>query len=82
MSQMSILRRVVDPEQPFLAPEAARAILRLRFSPADVRKMNQLAAKSRRGTLAPGDEEELENFIRVGQTLGILQSQARRSLLH
>ena len=34
-SEMSILRRVVDPEQPFWSADAARAILRLRFSAAD-----------------------------------------------
>jgi len=31
-SEMAILRWVVDPEEPFLSEEAARAILRLNFS--------------------------------------------------
>ncbi len=42
--------------------------------------MNRLAAKNREGQLTPEEEEELSNYIRVGQTLGILQSKARRSL--
>ena len=42
--------------------------------------MNRLAARNRAGKLKPQEEEELNNFIRVGQTLGILQSKARRSL--
>jgi hypothetical protein len=79
-SEMAILRRVVDPEEPFLAPEAARAILRLRFSTSDRGRMNRLAAKNRQGKLKPEEEVELENYIRVGQTLGIFQSKARRSL--
>ena len=79
-SEMGILRRVVDPDQPFLSPDAARAILRLNFSVADRRRMAQLASKNRSGTLKPVEEMELDNFIRVGQTLGILQSKARRSL--
>jgi hypothetical protein len=77
---MAILRRVVDGEEPFRSTEAARAILRLRFSPRDQARMNRLAAKNREGTLKPEEEEELNNYLRVGQTLGILQSKARRSL--
>jgi len=79
-SEMAILRRVVDPDQPVLSAEAARAILRFRFSASDKRRMNRLAAKNRQGKLTAEEEEELSNYIRVGQTLGILQSKARRSL--
>jgi hypothetical protein len=80
VSEMSILRRVVDPERPFLSQDAARAILGLSFSAADRARMNRLAEKNREGTLSPKEDEELSNYIRVGQTLGILQSKARRSL--
>lgn len=79
-SEMAILRRIIEPEQPFLSAEAARAILRLDFNAADRTRMNQLAAKNREGKLTVSDEQELNNYIRVGQTLGILQSKARRSL--
>jgi hypothetical protein len=77
---MAILRRVVDSNQPMLSADAARAILRLRFSATDQRRMNRLAAKNRQGKLKPEEEVELNNYIRVGQTLGILRSKARRSL--
>ena len=80
LSAIAILRRIVDPEQPFLSTEAAQAILRLDFSAADRARMNALAAKNREGKITFGDEQELNNYIRVGQTLGILQSKARRSL--
>ena len=79
-SEMAILRRVVDPEEPFRSVEAAEAILGLRFSAADRARVNRLAAKNRQGKLKPEEEEALNNYIRVGQTLGILQSKARRSL--
>jgi hypothetical protein len=77
---MAILRRVVDPEEPFLSEEAARAILRLDFSALDRARINKLAAKNRAGKLTAAEDEELSNYIRVGQLLGILQSKARRSL--
>jgi hypothetical protein len=79
-SEMAILRRVVDPDEPFRSVEAARAILGLRFSASDRTRMNRLAARNRHGKLKPEEEEALNNYIRVGQTLGILQSKARRSL--
>jgi hypothetical protein len=79
-SEMEILRRVVDPDEPFRSVEAAQAILGLRFSASDRARMNRLAAKNRQGKLKPEEEETLKNYIRVGQTLGILQSKARRSL--
>jgi hypothetical protein len=79
-SEMAILRRVIDPDEPFLSPEAARAILRLRFKASDRARMNRLAAKNRQGKLKADEEAALDNYIRVGQTLGILQSKARRSL--
>lgn len=79
-SEMAILRRVIDPDTPFLSEEAARAILRLTFDSTDRARMNQLAAKNREGKLTPAEEETLNNYIRVGQTLGILQSKARQTL--
>jgi hypothetical protein len=79
-SEMAILRRVVDLDEPFQSAVAARAILRLRFRASDCARMNRLAAKNRQGKLKPEEEAELDDTIRVGQTLGIFQSKARRSL--
>jgi hypothetical protein len=79
-SEMDIFRRIVDPEEPFLSAEAARGILSLDFSAADRERMNELAARNREGRVSPAEEQELSNYIRVGQILGILQSKARRSL--
>jgi len=50
----------------------------LDFTAADRARMNQLAAKNCEGKLTPTEEQELNSYIRVGQTLGILQSQVRR----
>jgi hypothetical protein len=79
-SEMDIFRRIVDPETPFFSEEAARGILRLKFAAADQDRMNELAARNRQGQVSPAEEQELSNYIRVGQILGILQSKARRSL--
>ena len=79
-SGMAILRRIVDPEEPFPSEEVARAVMRWTFCPVDVRRMSRLAEKNRGGKWSVSEEQLLNNDIRVGQTLGILQSKAWRSL--
>lgn len=79
-SEMAILRRVVNPDEPFFSLEAANAILQLTFSAADRLRMDRLASRNREGKLKPAEVEVLDNYIRVGQTLGILHSKARQSL--
>jgi hypothetical protein len=79
-SEMAILRRVVDRKHSALSQEAAGAILRLDFDATDRKRMNDLAAKNRAGRLTPLEEAELDNFIHVGQMLGILKSKARKAL--
>ena len=79
-SELDIFRRIVDADRLPLSAEAAESLLRLSFSRADQRRMNQLAEKNRQGRLRPTEEEEFNNFLRAGQLLGILQSKARQSL--
>jgi hypothetical protein len=70
----------VKPEQANLTPELARAILKLDFDPEDHRRVDELSAKARQGTLTPEERAELEESIRVGNELAVLQSKARLSL--
>jgi hypothetical protein len=79
-SEADIFRRIVDRDELFLTPAAAQGILRLDFSTADRQRMNELAARNREGRVSDTEEQELGNYIRVGQILGILRSKARRSL--
>ena len=65
-----------------LDPAAARALLRLRFSRADLNRADELAAKASAGTLAPAEERELEDYRTVGTALEFLKSKARLSLKH
>ncbi len=79
-SEAAIFRRVLEPEKPMLSPDAARSILALDFAPADRERMNSLAARAREGALSSDEDEELENYLLVGDLLAIMQSKARRSL--
>lgn len=79
-SEASILSRVIAPDEKDLSPEAARSILEWKFPPADVEKMNSLSQKARAGKLSAEEQEELDNYERVGHLIAIAQSKARLSL--
>lgn len=58
----------------------ARHVLTLGFADADVARMHELAERNRAGELTPGEAAELDDFIRAGDLLAILQSKARMRL--
>ena len=63
-----------------ITPTAARALLKLRFPPRDVARMQDLAARRRRGDLTESESVEIDTFERMGCLLDILHSKARRVL--
>lgn len=79
-SEAAILSRVIRPNKGSWSREAAESILEFDFPAADIRRMNALAAKARRGTLSTADQVELENYQDVGRLMELLQSKARLSL--
>lgn len=79
-SDAAILSRLLDAEQPMLTQDAAKSILGLEFASSDRDRMNQLAEKSREGSLSEEERDELENYERVGHLLSLMKSKARRTL--
>lgn len=75
-SEAAIWERVIHPTGVMSRVEA-RQIIALKFSAEERRRMRDLAERNRSGTLAPGEEEELDNICRVGNTLSLLMSRAR-----
>ena len=78
--EVDILTRIIDPSNPTLAPEAARALLDLSYTDADHARVSELARKSNEGTLTPEEREQLEGYVFVGDLLALLKSKARLSL--
>jgi hypothetical protein len=70
---------ILYPDGTIPAP-AASVLLDLSFTPAHRRRMKQLSAKARAGTLSPEEEFEMQSFERVGDLLSILKSKARQAL--
>ncbi|SPE55499.1 conserved hypothetical protein [Verrucomicrobia bacterium] len=79
-TEIAILSRVIRPDRGTWSRAAAQAVLEFDFAPADVRRMNTLAAKAHRGALSVTEEAELDNYRRAGRLLELLQSKARLSL--
>ena len=79
-SGVAILTRVLQPEDAVLSPDAARSLSSLKFDKSDTRRMNQLAAKARQGTLSETERFEAEQYNLVSHLLALLQAKARTTL--
>jgi hypothetical protein len=65
-----------------LTPTLARHLLKLQFDERDRMRMHDLAVKNQAGKLSAAKRRELDNYVRVGTLLSILQSRARERLRH
>ena len=79
-SEVAIFSRILEPDQATLSAAAAGFILELGFSHVDKDRMRHLSAKAREGTLSPDEQDEINNYERVGHILSLMKSKARRSL--
>ena len=79
-SEAAIFSRVWTHEGRPLPVVLARHVLKLRFSAEDEARMHELATRNQQGVLSPDESDELDNFVRVGDLLAILQSKARQRL--
>jgi hypothetical protein len=76
---LAIWERILTPD-PAMPPETACYLLRLDFTPADHARMEDLSGKAEAGTLTPAEQAELDDYVRVGHQLALLQSKARVAL--
>jgi hypothetical protein len=79
-SEAAILSRVVHGSKLNLPPEAAKALLNLRFAEKDKKKMHGLAVKNQKGKLSATEEQELDSYVRIGRFLDLLSATAAKSL--
>jgi hypothetical protein len=63
-----------------LTPGVARHLLKLGFDAADEARVHELAEKNEAGDISESELAELDQFVRVGAVLTILQSRARKLL--
>jgi hypothetical protein len=70
---------LLAPEQP-VSRELAEYLLQFRFGRRDVDRMNELSRKAQCNALSTEKEQELDEYVFVGDMLGILHSKARQRL--
>ena len=80
VSEGDILEDLIVPDRPDLPPEAARAILELRFNEAAQMRIRELLDKNNLGTITVEERDELEKYLRVGQFVDLMQAKAQLSL--
>ena len=79
-SDADILEHVVSPMNGGMTPDAARAILDLKFDKDATRRIRQLLQKNNRGTISADERITLEKFLRIGKLIDLFQAKARLSL--
>jgi len=78
-TETAIWERVIKPGDADLSQDVAQFILHLDFREEDHERMEELAQKSNDGTLTADERAELENYVRVGNVMALMQSKARLS---
>lgn len=76
-SEAAIWERIIHRERP-MSRDTAREVLKLEIADVDKARMKELAERNRAGALAAGEDEELDDFCRVGTLLSLLKSRARQ----
>jgi len=79
-SEVAIFGRMIQAEDGNLEPNLARYLLTLGFPTPDQQRMNDLASRNQAGRLNSNEQDELQNYVRSGHLLALLQSKARKSL--
>ena len=79
-TEAAIFARPWDAGDGSFTPDLARHIFGMKFGPADVDRMHELAARNRDGRITAAELGEFDHYLRVADLLGILQSKARMRL--
>lgn len=80
LSEADILSEVVAPDEPNMNQEFARAVLAVRFTDVAAGRIRDLLQKNNAGTLTSAERSNLDNYLKVGQFLDLMQAKARLSL--
>jgi hypothetical protein len=80
ITEADILAQVIAPDQSDLSPEAAKALLRLKFNRQATAQIRRLLAKNNKGIINAAERIALEKYLRVGQLLDLLRAKAQLSL--
>jgi hypothetical protein len=78
--EAEILARVFDPANGTWSAEAAQAVLAIGLPDGDRKRMDELAAKARAGTLEGEEELEIEGYRHVCRLLDLMKAKSRAAI--
>jgi hypothetical protein len=78
--EASILSRAIAPDSGTWSPSVAHGVLSLALSASDRDRMDELAAKSRDGSLGADEQLEIESYRQACRLLDLMKAKARLSL--
>jgi hypothetical protein len=78
--EVAILNRLFRRGAKGISPEAAYALLDIRFDQIDIDRMHELSLKAQKGLLSPAEDKEMNFYSTWGNIVGILHSKARLAL--
>lgn len=79
-SEVAIFGRMLDANRSALTLATARNILEFGFAEDDQQRMQVLSAQAKQGSLSAIEQEEMNNYEKVGHMLSLMKSRARRLL--
>jgi hypothetical protein len=80
LTEADILDGIVRPDGADMSPEAAHALLQLRFDASAKKAVTKLLRENAKGSISAEDRLLLERYLRVGQLIDLVQAKARLSL--
>ena len=76
-----IFEELVQPADANFSPELAQYVLSLKFSPRQVARYEELAARVQEEQLTAEEGAELDAYVHANAILGMMKAKARRSLV-
>ena len=80
ITESEILESIIAAKDATFSPEAAEALLKLKFRPRETNRIRSLLRKNNAGTIDAEGRIALEKYLRVGQFLDLLHAKARLTL--
>ena len=80
LTEADILTEVVEPNRATLSPQLAEELLSLRFNDDATDRIRNLLQKNNAGIINSSEKQTLNNYLRVGEFLDLMQAKARLTL--
>ena len=81
MTEADILNEIVEPGRSRFSRQVAEEFLSLCFNESARERIRELLRKNNAGLISETEQTTLQNYLRVGEFLDLLQAKARVSLL-